>query len=86
VRVHQAKPPQTPAPAPVFWNLGNIDGPGISHQNRFDPAVAADEQPQLPAGFKGEMREVPGEIWRNDFVGADFPSAQGLDAATGFCF
>ena len=47
--VHQPKPAETPPAASALGQIGYVERVGSSEENRFDTAVAADEQSHLAA-------------------------------------
>jgi hypothetical protein len=60
------------------WDLKAF---GITHQDRFDGAMATDQQPDLAFDFTGELSEVARQLLGDDAFGGESTTIQMFEAS-----
>jgi hypothetical protein len=63
------------------FQRGDLEAPGIAHHDRFDAAMAADQQPNLALDFTREFGEVARQLLGDDAFRRESTTIQMFEAS-----
>ena len=79
--MHTAQPLEATQPLTDAFKRRDLETPGIAHHDRFDGAMAADQQSNLAFDFAREFGEVARQFLRDDAFWRETTAVQMFEAS-----
>jgi hypothetical protein len=79
--MHTTQPLQTTDALTDTFKRWDLKALGITHHDRFDSAMTADQQPNLTFDFSGELGEVARQLLSDDASGRESTTIQMFEAS-----